>query len=50
MLEKLLAALINALGPALIEAILNWLRGLSGQETKELAKGISEELKKNMHA
>jgi formate dehydrogenase maturation protein FdhE len=48
LLEALLAQLINTIGPALIELILNWLKSLNAADTKELAKNISESLKKSL--
>lgn len=48
MLEKLLAALITAVGPALIELILKWVQGLGEEEIKEVAKNVSASLEKNL--
>lgn len=48
LLNKLLAGLINAMGPALIKLILDWLRSLSDDEIQEVAKGVSEAVKKNL--
>ena len=48
LLEKLLVGLINAMGPALIKLILDWLRGMNDDEVKEVAKNISDGIKKNL--
>ena len=50
LLEKLLAEVIVKVGPALIELIIRWLKGLGDDEVKEVAKGVAEAMAKKVEA
>jgi len=50
LLEQLLAAVINQIGPALITLIIKWLQGLGDDDVKEVAQSVSDQISKTLKA